>query len=561
MPNSIKSKMAVVLGAMMLLCITLVNGHPFFYPDTGNYVREPDAALVWAFGPRFATSWTDPAVIAEFYPTLSKPAITSGAKATRSIPSSEANAEVHSQPSHTNSLKDGLVLAGRSAYYGLLLYVGELSGGFWLSVCIQALVVAYVIFVLIVRCLGLSLRSFFGCMAILACFSTLPFFVGFLMPDVFTGVTILVTAILITFWADLTTLERCSLSFILVFSVLTHLTHLLICASMLMAYVVVTSWNGVHGLRSRSARIGTLTACVLAGVLGEIAFGLVVSKVVGFAPVRPPFLTASLIQMGPGYQYLKANCMDHSLAVCQFLNHLPISADTFIWDPNPAVGVFAPASAEMKRALDSEQLAFALKVVAFDPIGVAGSVLRAGFRQLVGFGLSEFRGCNQCENIYSGLPPKYSSEVPESFAFRHGWVIGQLAKADYAVVILSCCFLVTVATSYFFHRPGTYYSIEFGNHKTSPIWLFSAVGIGISANALICGSLSGVYDRFEARVIWLVPLAAIVVFLISYKSKLATSPGTNSEHQLLESRGSVAGISGQRGLSNCGATDGGATSK
>ena len=50
----------------MLLLVTVVNGQPFFYPDTSNYVRAPDAAVVWLFGERFATSWTSADVIKMF---------------------------------------------------------------------------------------------------------------------------------------------------------------------------------------------------------------------------------------------------------------------------------------------------------------------------------------------------------------------------------------------------------------------------------------------------------------------------------------------------------------
>jgi hypothetical protein len=40
--------------------------------------------------------------------------------------------------------------------------------------------------------------------------------------------------------------------------------------------------------------------------------------------------------------------------------------------------------------------------------------------------------------------------------------------------------------------------------------LGAAVLAGVLANAAICGVLSGVFDRYQARVLWLVPFAAIV---------------------------------------------------
>ena len=64
--NNISPFLGVVLGALMLSLVTLLNGQPFFFPDTTTYVREADAAVVWALGSRFATTWTDPSVATTF---------------------------------------------------------------------------------------------------------------------------------------------------------------------------------------------------------------------------------------------------------------------------------------------------------------------------------------------------------------------------------------------------------------------------------------------------------------------------------------------------------------
>jgi hypothetical protein len=46
---------------------------------------------------------------------------------------------------------------------------------------------------------------------------------------------------------------------------------------------------------------------------------------------------------------------------------------------------------------------------------------------------------------------------------------------------------------------------------------------GVMLNALICGALAAPYDRFQARVIWLVPVAASVLVPLALRAK-APSP-------------------------------------
>src|SRR5260221_7362806 len=122
MKNWLKFKIPIVFGAVMLLWITIINGQPFFHPDTTNYIRAPDAAIVKVLGSRFFTSWTG----AEVRKFLGAGPTTwnrnSVAEATE-LDVQSAEEGYQSQSRHTNSVRDRVILAGMSAYYGTLLYV------------------------------------------------------------------------------------------------------------------------------------------------------------------------------------------------------------------------------------------------------------------------------------------------------------------------------------------------------------------------------------------------------------------------------------------------------
>jgi len=412
---------------------------------------------------------------------------------------------------HVISLENGVVLSGRSVFYGALLYIGELAGGFWLSVLAQALVVSYVIFILAVRCYGLSLTAFLVSIGAIASISTVSFFVGLLMPDIFAGVTILVTAILFAFWDNLKRNERIILALILAYAVMTHLTHLVVCIAMLGTYFIANVLLGFSYQRFRVGACVAISACVAVGILGELSFNFAVSKTIGVPPLRPPFVMARLIEMGPGYEYLKDNCSKSSLTVCQFLERLPAPAETFLWSNDARAGVFALASPEVKRALGEEQYTFAIRVLMFDPIGVAVNLLRNAVRQLGRFGLMEFYYCDRCvKGIRDELPAEYWSKMRTTVAFRYSWFSRDFAIVDYIFGMLSLMSLALVAVLNYGQGVGRCALLV----ETCPRlhgWFFAALAVGIGANAVICGNFSTVHDRYQARVIWLIPLAMVLL--------------------------------------------------
>ena len=59
-----------------------------------------------------------------------------------------------------------------------------------------------------------------------------------------------------------------------------------------------------------------------------------------------------------------------------------------------------------------------------------------------------------------------------------------------------------------------------------PIILWTAIGILV--NAAVCGILSGPHDRYSARVAWLLPFAALLIF-VRQRKILAQTPSASVE--------------------------------
>ena len=79
------------------------------------------------------------------------------------------------------------------------------------------------------------------------------------------------------------------------------------------------------------------------------------------------------------------------------------------------------------------------------------------------------------------------------------------------IAIISSLALV----AYWISRPQTWTAVE-PSAPAGSVWTFWIVAAGglfvvMVGNALLCGALSGVNDRYQARLIWLVPLFAVLV--------------------------------------------------
>src|SRR4051794_16747501 len=87
---------------------------------------------------------------------------------------------------------------------------------------------------------------------------------------------------------------------------------------------------------------------------------------------------------------------------------------------------------------------------------------------------------------------------------------------------------LTGTSIYFFRAASKYRLPQYSEDKLSPILFFTALGIGIISNALICGSFSSIHDRYQARVIWLIPLAATLVLARILRPKRTLLSDTNA---------------------------------
>jgi hypothetical protein len=328
----------------------------------------------------------------------------------------------------------------------------------------------------------------------LALLTSIGYFTGFLMPDFAVPLGILAFAHILLFWSIETRAARWFWLSVLTYATLTHSATLLIIGAM-SAIALAVGLLRLFPIERRA--LLPIVAAVALGVAGEAIFALGVDKATGSPPVRPPFLTARIIDDGPGYQYLRTHCPQSGFVICNYLDRLPVPSDGFLWDPRLDRGLFSALPYDERRALADEQNRFVLAVLKDRPIDLLLSSGGAVLQQAGKMGLIEFNHLPS-DKIWMAqkLPPDVLGMIKHSAAYHARMPVALVEAVDVPLVLLSLLVIV-------------WRTVKHGREER-PLTAFAiTVCLGLLLNILVCGAFSTPHQRYQMRAIWLLPLLGL----------------------------------------------------
>ena len=371
----------------------------------------------------------------------------------------------------------------RSVTYSVLAYVlGAPNAQMWLLVVAQALATGFVCAV------GLLLfddriRASAVKMAVLAVATPVAFAVCFLLPDIFAGLLIFLIALLATAYRRLSPGVRAVSVLMATAAVAFHASHLPIGLGMTVAacgWLLLTKWRGSQ---VPNAQWAWLIAPFLIGAATTLGTNAVAFGGASLTGKRWPLTLARSAAEGPAKWYLDRNCPHLKYAICEVYPHgVPGRVDDFLWGKNSISARATPAQLDRIRAEESEVVVAATRAYPFQEIG---RVSYQTARQLGHF--EPYVGLNfRIVSGPDGAP--VSVEAP----FNRIWsnVVGWLSIAS---VLAALALLATRWRTLGVMRP-----------------MICLTLLGVLLNAGVCVYFSGVSARYGARVIWLIPLLALM---------------------------------------------------
>jgi len=468
----------IAIAALAFLWPAALNGGPFFSTDSIAYIRGPDQAISKLFGASHVTVWSAKPLGVGFHEG-----------ATPQAGNDEAQKDEAKSPP----------MAGRSIYYGLLANLGARFGGFWPTLAAQALAAAFALH-LLCRALGWERPVRYLILAAVAALAApLGFFVSCIMPDVWAPIAILIVAALAAGGERLSRGEWIAAWLLLAFAAAAHTTHILLLAAAVVACALLAGLRGAlrFHLGAPGLAAGAAFLALAAGILAGAAFNLAVTKVYHAPPVQPPFLTARLVGDGrPGDAWLHAHCPSAGFQACAYVSRLPMPTDDFLWSADPRRSAFWTASPAQRSALGDEQFRFAEAVFKDDPIGVTRQVALDGAAQFADISLADFNHKDSVRaSIDAWMVGPDAATWRASLAYRRAWPIKVLDQIEAGALALGLAGLAALCV-----RARIRGGLRPDDERIRVILAGFMIITAVIANAAVCGGLSDIFGRYQARV-------------------------------------------------------------
>ena len=396
-----------------------------------------------------------------------------------------------------------LFLHQLSDYYGMRSFIYSLgilpfhwNATLWPIVALQALLTAYVIW-LVVRSI-LPRRTVLWYLALIAFLSLLTsasWFVSLIMPDILGPVLYLSIYLLVFARDTLSRPERIGAAAIACWSVASHATHLMLGVGICVLLAALWTIFRKGFMSGRLKALGEVAAIVMLAAIAQVALNSYLYGKPSLNGERPPFLTARLIADGPGRWYLEQHCSEMRFAGCSRLPDLSNDSDQFLWADD---GVWKTSSSHAQEQMLHEEIPFALATLRTYPRAQLSKSASNFWQQLgtfeIGFDPNDW------------MVQQFDEVLPSG---KERFLQSRQARNDLPFDLVSMIQNWTVVASLAL-------AVIFGILLWRR-WTFRLVGLAlviipaVLANAFVTGVLSTVEDRYQSRVVWLIPLLAVVL--------------------------------------------------
>jgi hypothetical protein len=407
----------------------------------------------------------------------------------------------------------------------------------WPIVVAQAFLVAYIIRIVAARLFDFARPvQFITTIIVLTAFTSLPWFVGQIMPDVFTAVLILAMLLLLVCPEKLSNVELWVLTVTVSASLAFHWGNLPILL-LSVAVLVVMMMIGFRPDRR------VLRSIILVTGAAAVALSCLVSANIAFRgrPVistsSSTFLLAKFLEEGPALSVLEDECPG-KYAICSQLPRLlshkasglePTLADFFLW--------YGPVN----------DLGW-IKSVEPEAADINGQVLRRYWPEVIRSSL--IGSVRQLVHFDAGDGLKRAPHPGEPLTTLSPWTLEPSTLGPYAVQSIEHVFgkdslsrfemsiQGSGALDMSFVRPLHLLALAlsviallwaigraWGTDRL-PFWVAFFVISMVIGNAIAIGTLVPLHDRYQSRVVWLIPMVSFLALLKvtkerSVKAKLA----------------------------------------
>jgi len=430
--------------------------------------------------------------------------------------------------------------------YGPLILLFHAWQTLWLVVVAQALLVSHLLWLVVVvltpeqkrvdtidlyqptastAAWSVGKRHLLTCAA-LALFSTAPWFVSFLMPDIFAAMAVL-CIFLLGFSTRLTRAEIAWLVLLGALAIAVHLSHLVIAAACVFG-VLCLNWR----------RLSIAALPLVGAIVILLGTNLYAFQKAAISPHGSVFMLARLSGDGNTKEILEKYCAQKNWYLCAWVDRLPKDSDDFLWNgqgpvwshPGGPIGLAPEASEIVSYVLRTrpwpvmlsglknmtEQLWMIELGDTLHPDHLDVTVAKSVRQYFSAKELEQFNGSRQMKDTLAA----------DAVWFSRVSVLTFYCSVLFGFYILWCAWrkrragiddqqnrvaLGVETSNAELDRQKTHLALD-RQHTKVVISFILVLWLGVAANAFATGALSKPHHRYQARIAWVLVLPPLILW-------------------------------------------------
>jgi hypothetical protein len=386
----------------------------------------------------------------------------------------------------------------RSPVYSLFLRYALGRQSLWFVATAQCLIVSFVLveFARAVRP-RTTLWTMLGIGIFLSLFTGIAWIAGQIEPDCFTPVLVLAMYPLAFHVQRLGFVRGMLLALVCAFAIGCHPSHIGLAAGLALSIAFLRLAAFVFRRRVKLPRpnIAIPALAVALGMTLVFAANYSLTRKVFLTRSGPMFFTARLVGDGIAKKTLHAVCPQEPLKLCPYKDYLPKTADGFLWGP------YTPFNRIGRFYGPREEYSFLVhESLKRYPVEILASGLWGAVRQF--FMVRTGDGIAPAEWV---LNPGFAHFMPwQSKAYlsarqQDGRLRFTGVNVVHVPLLFGALFCLALVLRQAIRRR------QWGRAML-PVYLF----IALIGNALVCGMFSGPHDRYQSRLVWIVPFVLLL---------------------------------------------------
>ncbi|HEX8019279.1 hypothetical protein [Mucilaginibacter sp.] len=389
----------------------------------------------------------------------------------------------------------------RPILYGLFIYYSSFQKSLWLVVITQSLIVSVIIYYYFRYTVYSTnfIPYFIGFIVVISFFMGGSFEVSWLMPDVFTPVSILCVGLLI-FINDLKKRDILIISLLAILSNGVHNSHIYICLCLSFLFLSGFIFKQIRQIFNFSAiKIKRVIFVLLLSVFSSLMLSSVHYLYGGgFSGSRggSVFLMSNLVEMGIMDTYLAENCSQKHYKLCAYRDSIP---NNFLWAEN------SPINKTGGWIKNEAEYSAIVKDILTTPKYLATFIYQSciyTFKQFFNYDMVDI--ALPSERIDRAVA-KYQKEYLSYLHARQSTNRMSFGLINFIqnLIVGLCLFIYLLV---FLYKKMTL------RYRVLIFFVLS----GLFINAWICSTFSCVSPRYQTRVIWLL-LLPLFLYVFEYQ--------------------------------------------